>query len=162
MTVSHFRTLFAYNKWAADRILAQVLTLSDGEFQSPIVAALGHAVGAEVNMLARAQGASPSTMLNAGDFPTPASLKDRWDAQHEARARYLATLSDGDIDSAVTYTTMRGDTYTQPRSLMLAHAINHSTQHRSEAAWVLTELGHSPGDLDLIVYLREHTRPAGG
>jgi uncharacterized damage-inducible protein DinB len=36
--------------------------------------------------------------------------------------------------------------------LTLAHVVNHSTQHRSEAAEALTMMGHSPGDLDLGLY----------
>jgi len=42
----------------------------------------------------------------------------------------------------------------------MAHLVSHGTQYRAEAAWSLTELGSSPGDLDLILYLR--ARPAGG
>ncbi len=38
---------------------------------------------------------------------------------------------------------------------LMLHLINHGTQHRSEAAALLTGYGQSPGDLDLILYLRK-------
>ncbi len=36
---------------------------------------------------------------------------------------------------------------------MLAHVINHGTQHRSEAAALLTDAGRSPGEIDMIFYV---------
>ncbi len=40
----------------------------------------------------------------------------------------------------------------------MAHLVNHGTQHHTEAVAILTDLGHSPGDIDLIVFLNERLR----
>src|SRR6266498_1624191 len=37
-----------------------------------------------------------------------------------------------------------------PRWLIVAHVVNHGTQHRSELARYFTECGHSAGDIDLL------------
>jgi uncharacterized damage-inducible protein DinB len=38
---------------------------------------------------------------------------------------------------------------------MLVHVLNHRTQHRADAAALLTGDGRSPGELDLINYAEE-------
>jgi uncharacterized damage-inducible protein DinB len=68
---------------------------------------------------------------------------------------FLAELTDEDLQRAVHYRTKQGVPYENPLWQLLLHVVNHGTQHRAEAAIVLTQHGCSPGDVDLIVFLRE-------
>ena len=60
----------------------------------------------------------------------------------------LRRLAGDGIDDAWLDQTEGGVTFWQA----LAHVVNHGTQHRSEAAALLTAAGRSPGELDMIVY----------
>ncbi len=60
--------------------------------------------------------------------------------------RYVESLDAAALAERLT----GGEGSTAPRWLILAHVVNHGTQHRSELARYLTECGHSPGELDLL------------
>jgi uncharacterized damage-inducible protein DinB len=53
-------------------------------------------------------------------------------------------------DTALSESLVINGDFAAPRWLVLAHVVNHGTQHRSEVARYLTECGHSPGELDLL------------
>jgi len=67
--------------------------------------------------------------------------------EEDARLRSFVESLD---DAALTEPWATSADFARPRWLVVAHVVNHGTQHRSELARYLTECGHSPGELDLL------------
>jgi uncharacterized damage-inducible protein DinB len=61
-------------------------------------------------------------------------------------------LSDGDLAAVVEIRDWRSQTSQIERWRTLFQMLLHGMQHRSELAQLLTEHGHSPGDIDFIIY----------
>ncbi len=161
MDIAFFRLLFDYNHWANERLLKSADRLSEAEYRQVVGAfsvrsKLTHLLGLQDIFLSRCQGVSPKNILSENNLLTFRDLLDRWHQHDVELEAFLASLTDERLEQPVTYRRLQGDEYTHPLGHMLMHIINHSTQTRSEAAVILTEFGHSPGDLDLIVYLREN------
>jgi uncharacterized damage-inducible protein DinB len=91
------------------------------------------------------------------EFPDVPALRTRWDEVEAATSQYVATLREPDLARVVSYVNFQGETWAYPLWQQLLHQVNHSTQHRSEAALLLSRLGHSPGWLDLLVYVDEQS-----
>ena len=81
---------------------------------------------------------------------------DYFREQHAMR-EYLTSLNDEALSSYVRYTTPEG----KERGLWhcLLHVVNHGTQHRSFAAVILSDNGHSPGGLDFTAFFNEYSSP---
>ncbi len=158
MRVTDIQELFAYDAWANARLLAAAATLTPEEFAAPtrfprasLRACLLHILNAGRFNLGQWQGGAPLPALAATDFPDVATLAAQV-ARDEATMRaFVTALTDADLDQPRTITfTEDGVCVIAPLWKLMAHIVNHGTQHRSDAAQMLTELGHSPGDLDLM------------
>jgi uncharacterized damage-inducible protein DinB len=155
--------LFDYSAWANRRILDAAEGLSQEQFTAParldygsLRGTLVHILSAETTWRKRCQeGVSPSSSLAEDAFPTLAALRAQWEEAAQAMRTFLAELTDEDLQCVVHYRTKQGVPYENPLWQLLLHVVNHGTQHRAEAAIVLTQHGCSPGDVDLIVFLRE-------
>jgi uncharacterized damage-inducible protein DinB len=161
MRVADLLAIYDYHYWATDRILDRTTRVSGAQFVAPAPVPSGslrgtlvHVLDAECAWRARWQGQEASPPLRDEELPAPADLITRWCENEAAMRAYLATLGDADLDRAITYRSWNGQTYTHLLWQMLVHVTNHGTQHRGEAALLLTEYGHSPGDIDFTVYLR--------
>ena len=160
MSASYFRTLIGYNRWAWSKVLDQVAQLTPEQYESQqfnfgsVRSTLTHISGVEAIYLARVSGQPPVPRRHEDEFPTFAALRERWEQQFEQQKEFGATLSDDVLGQTFDYVGPSGPASSR-RDLFLAQMINHSTQHRAETAMAVTEFGHSPGDLDVSLYIRE-------
>ena len=172
MDADYFRLLFDYNRWANKLILTRAAEVrEEGYFAivpglsfGSLHATLVHILVGELVWLARWQGGLPPEALKdarkadrlaASEIPTFDSLTKLWRHEEEKQQRFFASLTDQTVHRTVVYRTQYDEPNEQPLSQLMAHFVNHGTQFRAEAAVCLTQLGLSPGDLDLIVFLRQ-------
>jgi uncharacterized damage-inducible protein DinB len=163
MRLAEIRVLFDYNSWATRRILSVARALSAEQYTAPSDFPCGslrdtllHMLSAERNWLARWQEQEAPPELTAAELPTLADLTERWRRDEGRLHAYLATLTDADLDQRISYTLGDGTPATDRRWTVMAQMVNHGTQHRTEAAQLLTTYGHSPDDLDLLIFLHLH------
>src|SRR5262249_55480168 len=158
---SYFRTLIAYNRWAWGRVLDRVAELNDEQYASrqfnfgSVRSTLLHISSTENNYFARLFGRPQPARRTEELFPSFPALREDWERQFEDQKAFAASLTDGQVGENFSYIGANGQQQTSRRDLFLAQAINHSTQHRAEAAVALTEFGHSPGDLDVFIFVCE-------
>jgi uncharacterized damage-inducible protein DinB len=162
MIKEDIQLLFDYNRWCNRRILDAAAMLTDEQYLAPgkfphsgLRGTLVHTLFGEWVWRMRWQGTSPDhrSRLKPEDFPTFPALKTRWMEEEARLLDYLAGLSDEDLNSELDYTSTEGTPHRRVLWETMVHLVNHGTQHRTEAAAILTEFGHSPGDIDLILFL---------
>ena len=165
MSAEYFRTIFGHTFWAWNRVLDQVAQVSQDDYVAKPLRDYGsmratavHALAASMRYLSIWTNESVGTRPEEATVSTVADLRKVW-AEHEtAMAAFLAGLTDADCERSITQVSARtGEKSTSPLWLLMAQAINHHAQHRSEIALEVTQLGHSPGDLDVTRYYRERS-----
>ena len=164
MNKQDIQLLYKYNTWANARILDAAEDVTEEQFLAPasfphggLRSTFTHTLFAEWIWRMRWQGESPAFRIKPEDFPTFDSLRARWLEEDKALNAFVDSLTDEKLNAPFQYKTTRGEAMENILWQAMMHTINHGTQHRSEAAAILTELGHSPGDIDLILFLRETT-----
>lgn len=163
MNLSDILMLYDYNEWASDRILRAMLQLTPEQFTATnsssygsLRGTLAHALFAATIWRRRLQGEEmPTDLPKPEDFPTPQALRDAFVAEEARMRTWLSALKDVDLQEITHYKSTKGQPFQNTLWHVLMHVINHGTQHRAEAAAMLTDFGCSPGDIDMILYLRE-------
>lgn len=154
--------LYRYNQWANAKILNAASGLTLEQFLAPAAfphgglrSTLVHALSAEWIWRKRWEGVSPTAVLKPEKFPTLESLCQRWLDEEKQLMDFVNRVDDAGLNRVFHYNNTSGKPFSRILWQAMAHVVNHGTQHRTEAAAMLTGYGHSPGDLDLIYFLSE-------
>lgn len=160
MRLSDVRYLFEYDRWATRRVLAVLDDIDEATWSAPnaigelsLGAILVHQLGAHGRWRIGLSGGSGRFAPEREPLWTIAELRAGFAAEWPAWDAWLGRLDDAALDA----TNDEGIALWQA----LAHVVNHGTQHRSEAAALLTAAGVSPGELDLIFFAEECATSGG-
>lgn len=164
MNTSAISTWVAYNFWANARVLAACERVTTAEFTRAVTPDPGkgslrgilvHALDAEYGWRSVLQAQNEDEILEPEDFAEVAALKARWARERGDWVAYIASLTDESLNAHYGGEAQKGMKVWQT----ILHVVNHGTQHRSEAAAILTGYGQSPGELDFDLFLQENAEP---
>jgi uncharacterized damage-inducible protein DinB len=153
MDPADIRFLFSYDRWATEKVLDQLdgvepaLWGRDGVVgDRGLGSILVHMLGAHQRWRLAFEGSEESPEPEDEPLPSSEDLVARWRAELDATDRFLGEVTPGFLAYVRDGVKV---------SVMLQHLANHGTQHRSEAALLLTQAGRSPGEIDLIFFAED-------
>jgi uncharacterized damage-inducible protein DinB len=148
--------LVRFHAWADDRILATGAEISDQDIRRPDTLDRGSAFDTvrhlvDVNWSWReyclGNDVGDTYVWDHGFVLDDVPALRAFSIEEDLRLRdYVASLDEPALNEPMKV----GGDLTVPLWLIVAHLVNHGTQHRSELARYFTVCGHSPGDLDLL------------
>ncbi|MDE2852897.1 MAG: DinB family protein [Chloroflexota bacterium] len=158
MKVEDIKLYYAYNEWANKRILNAAEQATADQLVAPndigwgnLRGALAHILDAEYGWFSFLFGREDEGIIDPASFADIAALRERWERQNEVTRGCLDSLADEDLTRIHT-SERGGKTHHWVLWQVLAHVVNHGTQHRAECAAILTGFGHSPGDMDMSLF----------
>jgi uncharacterized damage-inducible protein DinB len=163
MNLADISVMFDYNYWATALLLEAAAKVKPEQFVAAgpfpwggLRGTLIHTLDAEYGWRLRLQyNENQDEDLKESDFPQLEDLEKRWREEENLMRQYLSGLDDKAVTSVVRYTTSTRVKRERVLWHCLYHVVNHGTQHRSEAAALLTDFGQSPGDVDFTFFMSE-------
>ena len=159
MSIQSAERLFAFNRWAWNRVFLSLEALPEEEyfaerpfFWHSLHGLAVHGFSSERNWLLRSRDAISPRPATAGQFPTFTALHDSWEPLWEAWQDYLSSLTPNALASSVQYRSDSSEVFSISLEDVLRHVVNHGTEHRSQMTPVLAQLGHPTEPLDFAFF----------
>ncbi len=154
--------LYAFNRWANDRILSAAESLSPEELRrdlggsfSSLWGTLVHIFGVEWLYPQRWKGVSPAALPRPEQFADLAALQAFWNEVRSDQQQFIDRLNEQLLQQPVEYVNSHGEKFSYPLVDQMRHLVNHSTYHRGQVALQLRLLNKEPLATDYLLYLDE-------
>lgn len=158
--------LYDYGVWANERLLAQAESLSDADLRRPfwhgtrsLFDDFAHLCGVDYAWFTGIRGALPPPGFREelAALQTIDAIRQKWAPLIAERRAFIAGISEEQLRQPIPVKRRAADSDLLIWQGLLQCA-NHGTQHRSEIAAMLSELRHSPGDLDFVYFCLEQAK----
>lgn len=171
----HVCLMANYNQWMNTKVYKSCATLSPAElaenrkaFFASIIGTLNHLVVADIIWLKRIGSAlgEPDALQAVMKLAAPETLDTpiHTDLAQLATLRQLLdqaflslaqSLSDAELQMAITYTNTKGTEFSRILFSLLMHVFNHQTHHRGQITTLLSQAGKDVGVTDLVTIIPE-------
>ena len=161
------RRLYGYNSWATRQVLDAAEQLTPEQLHAPGQAGHGsirdtliHLIIVQRRWLSWWDGSLPpdaayTLRLDPADYPDLAAVRALWESLDQQTRAFVERLGDEEAARDFVNQLPNGAEWRMTLWRMMLHVANHGTQHRSEVAAMLTDAGHSPGNLDLLFFMEQ-------
>jgi uncharacterized damage-inducible protein DinB len=148
--------LFRHNLWANLRLLEACEALSDPQLDATVQGTFGsirvtltHLAGSEESYVARLTGEQFNGAIRAGEVLGLAELRSHLRRSGEA----LIELAQQASAIGSVRVAWGGSVWQVPPGVILAQAINHTTEHRTQINTIITQQGIEPPAIDGWAYV---------
>ncbi|MDB5141298.1 MAG: hypothetical protein JWQ66_11 [Mucilaginibacter sp.] len=148
---AYFIQLSNYDRYANLRILETIIKAGNPEKPVQLMA---HLLAAQQIWLKRFKG-EPTIGIELWPDWKADTFEQLINNNHRSLINFLDYLDHNDFDNIINYKSLKGDSYENKLSEILAHMINHGTHHRAQAGQLLKLAGADLPGTDYIFYLRE-------
>ncbi|HEX2619946.1 MAG TPA: DinB family protein [Phototrophicaceae bacterium] len=170
MNIDYIRTIIDHNYTRHRQLWDSVMTLTDEQYVQPVDYSLGsvrnhmvHLASVDQRWISRINGVSTSDAPTVPDrlrfeaFPTRQSARQKWDEVENRVIQTVMDLDDEALDRVIQFEVRRDSGVTiQARNTVwqiLAHIVNHGTDHRAQVLAILHQMGAPTFEQDLMIYL---------
>ena len=172
MTKDDIQLLYEYDRWANNRVLQAVSTLSAEEFTRDLSGSfrsvrdtLVHIIGGEWGWLTYWKEPSPSSafvtdlwtrheaLFTADAFPDVAAVQLKWAEVERDQVEFVNRVTNESLGRMLPLRTTQISL-----AHLMQHLANHSTYHRGQVALMMRQLATEPLATDFRVFLVEGRR----